>query len=681
MTLPFFTMPKLHWPGSTSSTRITLALKAAGIIAATIIIFHREFTLLFSDAMQHEPTSYVLAVPFFLVFLIYRKRKMLRAVMPVAEEEQFQNLRHLSLLSGILLASIAILLYWYGAYTSTGIEYQMFALPLFTAGLCLILFNSQTLRQLAFPIAFLIFLIPPPPAILCSLGSVLQIASAKASNAIVNAFNIPTTLTYQNGNPLITVITPNGTGLPFPVDLASSGIYSLVGFAAFAVFVTYLTREKPWKKAALIMTVIPAVYLLRILETAALLFTSYSRTNLVFQSAHLPSDWVLILAGTLILLVAYKEVFKTKIFAHKSECPQCNSPRRSDEEYCLQCGRIVRPASAKLGKEDVVKLFSVFLVASILLTFQGPFFVLARGQSTVVINTSSGEYYSSQVFPNQSQYLLTFVYENLNYEALTKQDMSLTYLYTPINGSGEQILATLEIASVKSDLRSWETYVLSWPESQSGRPRATQIDVQDVTLASNPPTVSRFFAFEYTDIGQIQAVLYWNETVNFMTNSTLQKKYAQISLIALPSSTYELARVKNALIVLATATADYWQPITTYSETTLIIIQNGPLLLTVPSTGLAIAIIYYKVEARKRKRSSQSAIEKLNKSDRDVVKAVQETKQPATLENIARTLQETSPETIMTEELERKLEELEKTKIIRTSTYSLDDAPLRIWKT
>lgn len=99
------------------------------------------------------------------------------------------------------------------------------------------------------------------------------------------------------------------------------------------------------------------------------------------------------------------------------------------------------------------------------------------------------------------------------------------------------------------------------------------------------------------------------------------------------------------------------------------------------STGLAVTIIYYKAELRRRKRSSRRVLEKLDEADRNVTIAVQETRQPATFENIARRLQETSPEAMTTEELERRLKELEKTKIIRASTYSLNDEPLRIWKT
>ena len=39
------------------------------------------------------------------------------------------------------------------------------------------------------------------------------------------------------GNPTITITQPNGTPLSFTVDIACSGIYSLIGFLIFAVFI------------------------------------------------------------------------------------------------------------------------------------------------------------------------------------------------------------------------------------------------------------------------------------------------------------------------------------------------------------------------------------------------------------------------------------------------------------
>ena len=74
----------------------------------------------------------------------------------------------------------------------------MLTLPVLVAGLTLILFNGQTLRQLAFPIAFLFFLTPPPTEILYSVGSTLSDLSAHASNALVNAFGMASAISGRS---------------------------------------------------------------------------------------------------------------------------------------------------------------------------------------------------------------------------------------------------------------------------------------------------------------------------------------------------------------------------------------------------------------------------------------------------------------------------------------------------
>jgi hypothetical protein len=41
-----------------------------------------------NDALQSEITNYMLAIPFIFTYLIYRKRKMLRAVIPLENQNQ-----------------------------------------------------------------------------------------------------------------------------------------------------------------------------------------------------------------------------------------------------------------------------------------------------------------------------------------------------------------------------------------------------------------------------------------------------------------------------------------------------------------------------------------------------------------------------------------------------------------
>jgi hypothetical protein len=137
-------------------TRSTLALsiKAVAVLGAIIAIYFQDLTIIFSDALQSEITNCMLAIPIIFTYLIYRKRKMLRAVIPLENPNQPKQTKCIPAMVGLLLCTAAITFYWYGSYTFTPLEHHMVTLPIFVAGLTLILFNPQTLRQLAFPIAF-----------------------------------------------------------------------------------------------------------------------------------------------------------------------------------------------------------------------------------------------------------------------------------------------------------------------------------------------------------------------------------------------------------------------------------------------------------------------------------------------------------------------------------------------
>ena len=138
-----------------------IGIKFATIIFSVLALFWGDLGIIFGGAFQSETTSYVLVVPVILAYLLYRKRKMLRTVMPNENGNHSKKLRRLSTLAGVLLFAIAILLYWYGSYTFTPLEFHMITLPVLVASLILVLFNVNTLRQLAFPILFLFFLAPP----------------------------------------------------------------------------------------------------------------------------------------------------------------------------------------------------------------------------------------------------------------------------------------------------------------------------------------------------------------------------------------------------------------------------------------------------------------------------------------------------------------------------------------
>lgn len=60
-----------------------LSIKVAAIVSAILIIYWQDLSIIWGDALKSEMTSYILVVPFLLAFILYRKRKVLKAVLPV----------------------------------------------------------------------------------------------------------------------------------------------------------------------------------------------------------------------------------------------------------------------------------------------------------------------------------------------------------------------------------------------------------------------------------------------------------------------------------------------------------------------------------------------------------------------------------------------------------------------
>ena len=196
-------------------SNLVLGLKIAFIVAASLAIFYQDLTIIANDALQSEFMSHVLAIPFLFSYLIYRKRKMIRASIPLEPSPSHTKAFPYKELVGALLFLTAFLTYSYGSYTFTPLEYHMFALPIFVTACTLIMFNTQTLRQLAFPITFLFFLIPPPTEIVYALGSPLATISTEATCVILNVFGFAAKTSTAYGNPTITITQPNGTPLSF----------------------------------------------------------------------------------------------------------------------------------------------------------------------------------------------------------------------------------------------------------------------------------------------------------------------------------------------------------------------------------------------------------------------------------------------------------------------------------
>jgi len=668
-------------------SNLALTLKVATLTIATLTIYYQDLTIIMNDALQSEITNYMLAIPLIFAYLIYRKRKMLRAVIPIESQNQPKETKYLPTISGILLCTAAITFYWYGSYTFTPLEHHMATLPIFVAGLTLILFNPQTLRQAAFPIAFLFFLTPPPAEILYALGSTLSVISSEASHTIVKALGIPSTLSSEYGNPTITITRPDGSTIPFAIDIACSGIYSLIGFLIFAAFIAYITRDKTWKKAATFLIGLPLIYALNIIRITTILLIGYQYgEQLALQTFHLLGGWILIFLGTLLLLTITEKLFKTKLFTKTqplTPCQKCNPTENQKEDFCPHCGRLLKYSKINPKKQDIAKIATIAFAVILLLSIQAPVFALTEGPAQIIIQTPTGEQGNTQILPQIQGYETKFVYRDRNFEQTAKQDASLVYAYIPIDKTKDTVYVTVEIATTRSSLHSWEVCLITWPLTHGYQPEVIQLDLKDMQILQNPPIIARYFAFQHTKTNQTQTVLYWYETSTFKTNNTAQQKHVKISLIAYPHSPEEIPTTEDQLFPVAEAIANHWQPIKAWTQIALTISQNGPALTAATATLLAIILAYQKLQNQQERKSTLKLYNKLAQQEvKPILQATHQTSQKdkTTTNTIASHYQKLTGKPIQIELLVEKLDEAQKAGLIKKDITSKEDEPILTWK-
>ena len=685
---------------SLTHSKLALSIKTAAILIIILAIYSQDLALVANEALHSEILSYILAIPLLFLYLIYRKRRMIRAAISFETPESLKKPTYIPEILGkrptipayipeilgALLCLTAFLLYWHGSYTFYPLEYHMLSLPIFLAGIILTMFNAKTLVALAFPIALLIFLTPPPQDLLNAVGAAISIISSESAYTILKAVGFPVTLTAQYGNPVIMLTRPDTSPIAFTIDIACAGFYSLSGFIVFATFIAYLAKARLPKKAVVFLTGIPLMLTLNIIRIVIIVVigNQYGRET-ALQAFHLLGGWVLILLGAFILSIIAEKAFKTQLFQTKRKPPPCTycNPTLKDQ-FCTACGRLLNFANIRLTKRDFSKIFTILVSAILILNIQVPVFTLTEGPVELNIKTLGGAETVTKMLPQMSGYIVMFVYRDRTFEEMAQQDASLIYGYSPRNTSQETIWVVIEIAKTRVSMHPWEICLITWQIAHGYQPQVTKLSQRDIHLLENPPVVARYFAFQDLKSGTTQVVLYLYECSFFNTGSSMEREYAKVSFITFADSPEQIPAVEAQLLPFGEAMADHWLPIKTWSLATLLISQNGLTLIAITMTLMALVLAYHRAQNQKQRDLNFKAYNRLvAKREKLILDAVDKTaaEQSPTAEAIARVYEELAGSPIDTGLLLEELSRADEGGFIRKDLTNQDDEPILTWRT
>jgi exosortase len=208
--------------------------------------FYPVYPSLVHTWLNHSNNSHGILVPLISLYFIWQKREKLRQI----------EISSCNWGVVILASSMGFYLLSYAGSIAV-ISRSMIVFSLI--GLVLFALGKTVFKLLAFPIFFLIFMVPVPDSILNIVAFPLQLFATKISSHIISALSIPV---YREGNMLYFVQTQ------LEVAEACSGLRSIMALTMLSVIFVYLS-DKGWlRKVILLASAIPLALIANIIRVS-----------------------------------------------------------------------------------------------------------------------------------------------------------------------------------------------------------------------------------------------------------------------------------------------------------------------------------------------------------------------------------------------------------------------------
>jgi exosortase len=219
-----------------------LALPSALILAILALLYRSILRDLAIQWWDDPNYSHGFLVPLFSGFLLWQQRHDLRVMTPRGT------------MLGVPLMVTGILELILGDLGAENFLMRS-SLLVIVAGLVLFHFGSRILKTVAFPLGFLIFMIPLPATVFYAITFPLQRFAASQAAAILELIGIPVLL---DGNVI------HLSQLSLGVTEACSGIRSLISLLAGAAAWAYVAMPRGWIAVIFVASAIPVTIIANI---------------------------------------------------------------------------------------------------------------------------------------------------------------------------------------------------------------------------------------------------------------------------------------------------------------------------------------------------------------------------------------------------------------------------------
>lgn len=220
--------------------------KFAVLLLVWAAVFSPVVPAMVGTWLNHSDNSHALLVPLISMYFVWIKREELGRIDISG-----------SAVGGLFLAGtlVVYLVSFVGGIAVFARLMIVFSL----LGLLWSCMGWQVVRVLAFPLGFLVFMVPVPDSVLGMVSFPLQLLATKIAGGVIQFCSIPV---YREGNMLYFVHTQ------LEVAEACSGIRSIMALTMLSVIFAHLSGNGWWRKALLIFSAIPIAMLANILRVS-----------------------------------------------------------------------------------------------------------------------------------------------------------------------------------------------------------------------------------------------------------------------------------------------------------------------------------------------------------------------------------------------------------------------------
>jgi len=265
-----------------------LGLLLFWLLVAALLLYQSALISLISAVIHRQGSSHGVFVPFLSVFFLWTKREAIREIEPRYDYLGIP----LVLIGGFFPVSNI------GTY-----HVQILSFIVLVAGLIIIHLGRKLFKEIAFPLLFLIAMIPIPEGFYATLANCTRDITFGVSSWVISLFGITF---YKEG---VLIHLPNAV---LNISTGCTGIRYLISFFVFGLAYAYLYRRSLQSRLIIIGLTFPISLAASVCRlTAIFLLTYFIGPKMAEYWPHVFISWIVFFV-ILILSIASDRFFYTR---------------------------------------------------------------------------------------------------------------------------------------------------------------------------------------------------------------------------------------------------------------------------------------------------------------------------------------------------------------------------------